>query len=204
MTSIVKLVEEQLDRAFLMGVPFDEVDHRLVGHGTFMTGESTNFAIGMNVPSDSDFIAHRFNLYISSRTVDQSAQYSTASESTFRPVVWTCSQNVSDVDQAGATVPEAAIEWSLEDTYNGRYNNAPVSIESAYSAQWGIGYVVRNTPWTAWPSGMVFDVPQFIRRGSLVTVNVTPMYSLVSNALIKNQMRVTAVLWGSKLVRSPA
>jgi hypothetical protein len=202
--SIIDSIQGELDRAFLADVVGQHVDYRLIGHGYFLTGDTVNFAIGLNVPSDADFVAKRFNLYVAARLLDQSASYSDSTERTFRPATWTTVGLVPSNVHGSETVGDAACEFSIEDTWNGKYNNSPISVGSAYSAKFGAGLLSGPPLWTGYPSGMYFDAPQTIRRGSTVTVNVQPTWSRTSNALIKTQFRVTAVMWGSKTVRGPA
>lgn len=195
----VALVEEDLDRAFLLDTVRSQRNSKLIGHGTFMTGDTSRPQITIPAPADHDFYATRMNLYLSSRLVDQSAQFSDATERTFRPADWTnCGYNVYPNANLTTVSGDAACEWSLTDSWNGPYNNSPVSIASVYSTRHGVGVGRQFIPWSAWPSGLFFVVPYLVPRGHSVTVRITPTFSRIVNALIKAQYRVTAVMWGTK------
>ncbi len=204
MTPLLEEIERDIDRALLLDMPGDKCAMFLTGACFFLTGDNTAAIISMVVPADSDFYAQRLNLYLASKLTDQNDITGLGSDLTFRPASWVSINNAVDLND-NYVVQDANATWALGDTYNGSYQgNTPLNIAACYSGQYGQGSVHGQVNLSAWASGRDFFVPRKIRRGSTVTINITPSFSRVQSETVKTQFRVLGVMTGYKVVRRPS
>jgi hypothetical protein len=201
--ALIQEIEREIDRALLLDMPGDKCAMFLSGSYVFLTGDNSPGTITMVVPADSDFYGQRLNLYLGSRLIDQGDLTGLGTDLTFRPAAWVSINNAEDINNNYA-VQDANASWNLSDTYNGSYQgNTPLNIAACYSGQYGQGSVHAQVPLSAWPGGRDFFIPRKIRRGSTVTINITPTFSRVQNETVKTQFRVVGVMTGYKVVRRP-
>lgn len=207
MSALIEAIETQLDRAMLLDNPGDHILMVLSGECRFITGDGGDGQIQIIVPHSDDFYAEKINLYLGARLLNQASPTGNSTELTFRPANWVSTNN----DLAGtslstaAQVQDADAVWKMEDNYNGTYQGETgVQMAGAYSAQYGQGNTKYMLPLSAWPGARKFFIPQKLKRGTTVSIGVSPTFSRVANAVIKTQFRVTAVLTGHKVVRRPA
>ena len=208
----IRRIDRLIDRAsavgdavevpcYLQGTP--QVDATQHGSDTFLTGENTEIELAFNVPSDGDFFGMRLNFFLQSRTYSLLNPL-TATDLTFRPADWTVvnyrtSPSAAEVNPRPVRDASAVILLRDED---GQFSSNALGMWFFYSAKWGAPvFDGQDTPYSAWTSGMDFDVSWRIRRGTTLTAKVTPTFSRVVAATEKTQFRVAGVFQGYKRVK---
>lgn len=205
--AVIEALESDLDRALGFGVAGDKVLMVLRENTPpWFTGDNEAQSATLVVPADDDFFAASINIYLSARKFDQSDKLGTGTDLTFRPAMWTSTQNSQDgFSSTSEMVQDANATWKMDDTFNGTYQGGTaIQIACAYSARYGQGPVRTEVNLTAWPGARRFFCPHKLRRGSTVTVGVTPTFSRVQNSTVKTQFRATVELLGYKNVRRVA
>ncbi len=192
-------------RALLLDLPGDDVAMWLHGAHTWLSGSDTSGNITMIVPKDADFYATSLNIFLASRTVDQTDENSTSSDLTFRPAAWVTINNSEATQEAVFVVQDANATFSISDTYNGAYQGgSAMQVAAAYSGQYGQGSVRNQVPLSAWPGARKFHLPYKIKRGHTITVQIQPTFSRqpsASDDLLVTEFRATAIMNGHKTVR---
>lgn len=198
-------LEADLDRALGFGVAGDKVLMVLSGNSPpWFTGDNEAQSVTLVVPADDDFYAVSLNIYLSARNFNQSDKLGTGTDLTFRPAMWVTTDNAIEAN-GHYKVQDANATWKMADTFNGTYQgDTAIQIACAYSARYGQGPVHNEVPLTGWPGARKLFAPHKLKRGSTVTIGVTPTFGRVQNTATKTQFRATAVLQGHKFVRRAA
>lgn len=198
----IEAVNKLIDRASLLTDDGDRSPYNIRAFYTFEQAKLEAGELVFNVPADADFRGTRINLYLGARTIDITSEV--ASDLVYRPADW-----LHPNDWKAISINQANAAFSVRDSMNGEYQNAPVNINSAFSARYG----VRNTsspfvvglaiPVTAYLGGLDFDVPYFVKRGNAVTVKITPLYAGPNPTEARRlDLRIVGVFHGYKKVRA--
>lgn len=190
---------DKLIRRLGRGVDGDRVPLQLKASTTFKTDEFSPKEMTFNIPRDADFEGVSFNLFLSSRVLNQAD--STSDERTFRPTDWDFNTSVQD---ASATqFVKAGGVFELRDSINGHFQNAPLAIAAAFSGRmsWCFSTATNSEiPAAEYPSGLVFPTGYELPRGSALTCRITPTTTNSNeSAGYIREFRVTGILSGHKI-----
>lgn len=204
--AVIEGLEADLDRALGFGVAGDKVLMVLSGNtAPWFTGDNEPQSVTLVVPSDDDFYAVSINIYLAARQFNQADKLGTGTDITYRPAMWVTTENAAPSSTSSPVVQDANASWRMADTFNGTYQgDTAIRVACAYSSRYGQGPVRSEINLSAWPGARHFFAPHKLKRGSTVTVGVTPSFSRVQNLAIKTQFRAAVVLLGHKFVRRAA
>jgi hypothetical protein len=197
-------------------VSADRVFFSLQDSFTFQQGQNVVQSLLFNVPHSDDFFGTRLALYPFVRRIAVSALATGVTEDlTFRPTIWSFQYpmftSVGSTPLARCAV-DALLEMSVSgaDQTTRRYQNAAFAVSqtfSGYTSPVGgtIASDVQQLDSSQSPSALVFDPEWELKRGSTVSLRVTPLFSgerstAFTDGLI-NEYRIWGVLEGFKRVR---
>lgn len=200
---LIKRVDEQVRRAESMLRDGDRPPYFLRGNATWVGGQPTPVEIALNVPADGDFYAKSLHLCLDARIVDTTVN----TRPPFLPVDWTFTDDIG--------VPTGVFVLSLDDIgqVSGLfelllpqpYANSPVMSSSSFSARHGYNSDDGRAPFSSFAGALRFETPEFIERGSSVTVRFTPTYSRAAaddEPTLVREYRISAVMPGYKKVKA--
>lgn len=179
----------------------------------FAQSEPAASEMVFNIPTDADFFGTRINFYPEARIVSQTSPVF-ETEATYRPVDWTCTPDMAANQSGGylTVLSYGAVNCLFEiRNEDGPYQNLPVSIASAFSSRYGLpmNLNVRAGPQvSAYLGGIDFPIDEFVRKGSAITVKITPTFvpraaAPINPAVLeKLEYRIRGVFIGYKRVKS--
>jgi hypothetical protein len=180
--------------------PADNVLHYIQDSFEFDQNERPVQNLTFNVPKDSDFAAFRFVLYPQVKIKSINTATQGASEVSFRPASWSSDGNLAAI----ASTLDAVVELSsFDDDRNHKYQNAPFDVSHTYSNT----LFNRGEDWYPYdsflsPSGLVFETPWFLPKGSTMSARITTLfagqYAGVDGRIYR--YRIVGVLEGCKHV----
>jgi hypothetical protein len=213
-SSVIEL-SELVKSAIVLTKNYDKTPAFISGHHTFFQEENRPGTIVVTCSDDGDFYGSKLNLYLSARRVKISNPES-GSELVFRPADYTC------VKDGSYSSSQFCQRWLADcffeiQTQNGSYCNMPLPVLHSFSGRADnyrepdmIGAVFGNSatspllPWHGWAGAKTFNMPFRIKRGTSISVIVSPKYTpmLPNSASYKYEMRITALFRGSKRIHS--
>ncbi len=207
--SQIEAANRLIDRAMLLVDDGDHSPYIICTSYTFIQGSNTPGELVFNVPNDADFYGTKLNLFLSSREVTNtgaSAAQSPAATSdlVYQPARWTNENNWGNASQPFMQTGDANAVFELRDSAGGAYQTAPISINAAFSAAYGVNTLTAGTyiPITSYLGSLDFDIPYYIKRGNTATAKITPTFSTLVTTSRQLELRVTGLLSGFKKVRA--
>lgn len=179
----------------------DDFSSLISGSGNWISGDNRPVTINILVPKDADFHGSKLNILLGARVIDQENLGTSSSELAFRPASWVTVNN-TPTSLPSKPVQDANATFTMEDTFNGAFQGSdPLPIACVFSSRYG-QYIIQDEFITsAWPGGMHFVVPYKLKRGSTVTIAVSPTFSRAQDStMLKTQFRATAVITGKKIL----
>lgn len=212
MTRAIDLIaadtEHLIDQALLALDTGDEVAQFPKATAEWMSGVDTSKTLTIDVARDGDLWVRGLNIYLSSRRVNGADPDGNGTDLTFRPASWTSTPNIPMFAVGGAAasrVADANASWLFNGTSHGNLSGAvPMSIAAAFSSQYGQGTVESEIVPKSWSGEHRFAIPERLKAGSSVNVELMATFGRLENAIIRTQFRATLVLNAFRRVRGPA
>lgn len=213
-TKTVKRIDALVSRALALADDGDRAPYFVRSNTVFRSPDNTNGEMLFNIPADADFYGKRLDLFLSARTVSTASP--TLTDLTYRPVDWTPAAMLST--SRIESIAAANCVFFISDSMRGAYQLSPIAIPMAFSARAmnfaaGLlagGIIPVGTPYLG---GLDFHTDYVLKRGSSMSVVVTPLFSHArSDADLLNsfvsqdgdvlELRVVGLLQGYKKVKA--
>lgn len=204
---VAKELDGLLARALSLEADGDRVPYFVRSSVVFDVVQNTTGEMVFNIPTDAHFYGRRINLFLASRirsTVDPAL-----TDLTFRPVDWTTAGLV--LAGGGVINPQDVLANSvfhISDSVRGEYQRVPIAIMSAFSTRVvNPNAVLANTemPIAAFIGGLDFHTDYVLRKGSTMTVRITPAFSFGPAPVVAGdvlEFRVTGIFQGFKKAKA--
>lgn len=195
-------------RAFALEADGDRVPYFLRASVVFNVLQNTSGEIVFNVPMDAHFYGRRLNLFLSGRVVSTAPATPFLTELTYRPVDWTSVGFALGGAGIDASEKVANCVFHISDSVREAYQRAPIAIMSAFSGR-VVNPIALNAnaqlPIAPFVGGLDFHTDYVLRRGSTMTVRITPSFSFWAGAVDASdtfQYRVMGVFQGYKKAKA--